>query len=364
MTQLDFNALTLSRYPSKHAKELRAWDAADEYLAEQLINETRVLLVNDGFGALHCAAELAAATAIYHINDSWCSQTAISNNSQRIEFQRFPPTSAEISAPAIDLVLVKIPKSLSLMQAQLLQLASQISTPITLFFSGMQKHVSSGHLDLIKALCVDVQYLPTQRKARMYKAVLLPAQTNLTPAIVEVQELNLQLHNVAGVFAEQKIDIGSRFFIEHFSRLPAALHVADVGCGNGLLSLAYHRQHPGAALHLFDESLAAVESAKLGFAHNAPNANVSILHHDGLADIAQKFDLLLINPPFHQQNTVTTDIALSMFAQAKQCMAAHSELWIVANRHLNYHNDLKKWFKHVDCVAQNAKFVIIKCKLQ
>jgi 23S rRNA (guanine1835-N2)-methyltransferase len=362
MTQLDFNALALSRYPSKHAKELRAWDAADEYLAEQLAGQQKVLLINDSFGALHRAAELAGAAAIYHINDSWCSQTAISTNSQHIAFLRFSASQPKTSVPTIDLVLAKIPKSLSLMQAQLQQLANQIATPLTLYFSGMQKHVSSGHLDMIKTCCTEVEYLPTQRKARMYKAVLSPGQTNLTPAIVEAQELNLQLHNVAGVFAEQKIDIGSRFFIEHFSRLPAALNVADVGCGNGLLSLAYHRLHPEAHLHLFDESLAAVASARLSFTHNAPNANVSILHHDGLADIAQQFDLILINPPFHQQNTVTTDIALSMFAQSKQCMGAHSELWIVANRHLNYQSDLKKWFKRIDCIAQNAKFVIIACK--
>ncbi|WP_410498252.1 class I SAM-dependent methyltransferase [Chitinibacter sp. S2-10] len=353
---IDFAALKLLRYPGKHAKELRAWDAADEYLSDFLAAEASVVLVNDAFGALHCAAESKQAKAIYHINDSWCSQKAITVNARQQAFSRCAGQYA-------DLALVKIPKSLSLLAAQLQKLSSQIDAPLTLYFSGMQKHVSNGHLDAIKAQCAEVEYLPTQRKARMYKAVLNPEtdlNAQLTPFVVPIPELEIELHNVAGVFAEQKIDIGSRFFIEHFDRLPAVNSVADVGCGNGLLSLAYHRLHPAARLSLFDESLAAVESARMSFSHNAPDALVTITHHDGLADIEQKFDLILINPPFHQQNTVTTDIALSMFEQARACLNPDGELWIVANRHLNYQKDLKRWFKRIESVAQNAKFVIIK----
>ncbi|WP_348944991.1 methyltransferase [Chitinibacter sp. FCG-7] len=353
---LDFAKLALLRYPVKHAKELRAWDAADEYLAAQLGAESDIILLNDAFGALHCAAEQAACEQIWHINDSWCSRTAIASNAQRVPFAYFSEQRADIG-------LVKLPKSLSLLDAQLRTLAQSLTQPLLLYFSGMQKHVSSGHLDLIKALCAEVEYLPTWRKARLYKAWLQPGHDDVNACTVPVPELDLQLHNVPGVFAEQKIDIGSRFFIENFARLPAASTVADVGCGNGLLSLTYHRLHPAAQLYLYDESLAAVASAQVSFAHNAPAATVHILHHDGLADIDQQFDLILINPPFHQQNTVTTDIALSMFAQARRCMRADSELWIVANRHLNYQQDLKRWFKSVECVAQNAKFVIIKAKI-
>ncbi|AZN37054.1 class I SAM-dependent methyltransferase [Iodobacter ciconiae] len=349
----DFAALNLLRYPSKHAKDLRAWDASDEYLAEFIIANTPVLLINDAFGALHCAA----GTQVFHINDSWCSRHAIEINSQ----QCFTPYSGQ----ALAYGLVKLPKSLSLFQTQLQQVAKHLSKPLILYFSGMQKHVSKGHLDIIKSCCDDVEYLPTQRKARMYTARLRPGHTATTPYLQAVAELGLTLHNAPGVFAEQKTDIGSRFFIEHFDRLPGADSMADVGCGNGLLSLAYHQLHPKTDLHLFDESLAAVESAQLSFAANFPDACCQIQHSDGLSGAAaegQTFDLILINPPFHQQNTVTTDIALSMFAQAKLCMSANSELWIVANRHLNYQAELKKSFRYIELIAQSAKFVIIKTK--
>ena len=65
----------LQRLPLRQPELLRAWDAADEYLlqhvAEQRIPEhARLLIVNDGFGAL--ALALAAWQPIA-ISDSWLS---------------------------------------------------------------------------------------------------------------------------------------------------------------------------------------------------------------------------------------------------------------------------------------------------
>ena len=353
MTPFNFSTANLSRHPAKHAKDLQAWDAADEYLAKFISDQANILILNDAFGGIDCAVH-AGASNPFHVNDSWCSLKAIEVNSNH------KPQAFE--GQKIDLGLIKLPKSISLLEAQLKRVCNQLDKPLEVYFSGMQKHVSSGHLDLLKQICSDLQYLPTERKARMYKGMLEPAKRQIQTSCLPVPELNLTLHNAAGVFAEQKIDIGSRFFIENFKLLPCAKTVADVGCGNGLLSLAYHQLHPDAVLTLTDDSLAAVESARSSFTGNFPSATYQLAHNDGLFGYEQIFDLILINPPFHQQNTVTTDIAMSMFSQAKACMGPASELWIVANRHLNYQADLKRWFRNVLVAAQNDKFVIIRAK--
>ena len=50
----------LSRYPKRKNELLRAWDAADEYLLNYLdenklaLQDSSVLVINDGFGALTC----------------------------------------------------------------------------------------------------------------------------------------------------------------------------------------------------------------------------------------------------------------------------------------------------------------------
>ncbi len=353
MTNFIFSAANLSRYPIKHAKDLQAWDAADEYLAQFIASNINVLIVNDSFGAIDCAVRAQNSTP-FHINDSWCSLKAIEINSGC--------AALNFGDHSLGRGLVKLPKSLSLLDAQLKSVANQISSPLEIYFSGMQKHVGPGHLDLLKQTCADLEYLPTLRKSRMYRGTLIPRKQQVAVSAVHIPELDLNLQNVAGVFAEQKLDIGSRFFIEHFKLLPSAKSVADVGCGNGLLSLAYYQLHPDAAFTLIDESFAAVQSAQLSFALNYPAGNYTVMHGDGLAGVDQVFDLILINPPFHQQNTVTTDIAFSMFEQARSCMDHASELWIVANRHLNYQTDLKRWFRSVYVAASNDKFVIIRAK--
>jgi 16S rRNA (guanine1207-N2)-methyltransferase len=44
-------------------------------------------------------------------------------------------------------------------------------------------------------------------------------------------------------------------------------------------------------------------------------------------------DLILCNPPFHQQNTIGSHIAMRMFKQARQVvLRSGGELWVIGNR--------------------------------
>ncbi|KZY83646.1 hypothetical protein A3740_05280 [Oleiphilus sp. HI0068] len=70
--------------------------------------------------------------------------------------------------------------------------------------------------------------------------------------------------------------------------------------------------------------------------------------------------MILCNPPFHQQNTVSTSIAQSFFKEAKRALKTGGEVWLVANRHLGYHSDLKRIFGNFENIAANKKFVILK----
>jgi len=71
------------------------------------------------------------------------------------------------------------------------------------------------------------------------------------------------------------------------------------------------------------------------------------------------FDLILCNPPFHQGHVIGDHIAWQMFAQSKKQLRKDGELWIVGNRHLQYHIKLKKIFGNCRQVAGNAKFVML-----
>ena len=86
-----------------------------------------------------------------------------------------------------------------------------------------------------------------------------------------------------------------------------------MACGYGVLGLAYLRLHPSAELTFCDESFQAISSTKYNLAHNIPKlqseSQVSIYADDGLKNMqAQSQELIICNPPFHQQHTVSTDI--------------------------------------------------------
>ena len=82
---------------------------------------------------------------------------------------------------------------------------------------------------------------------------------------------------------------------------------------------------------------------------------------DGLIEFKKETaDLVLCNPPFHQSHALGNSVALSMFKQSARVLSKGGELWVVGNRHLDYHFKLQRWFQTVELVAANKKFVILK----
>jgi 16S rRNA G1207 methylase RsmC len=72
-----------------------------------------------------------------------------------------------------------------------------------------------------------------------------------------------------------------------------------------------------------------------------------------------KAQVILCNPPFHQQQILSDHIAWQMFTDAFKALHTYGELRVVANRHLGYHEKLKRLFGGAKVIASNAKFVIL-----
>ena len=139
-------------------------------------------------------------------------------------------------------------------------------------------------------------------------------------------------------------------------------HIIDLGCGNGLLGIAAAGTHPNATFTMVDESFMAVASAEQNFAQNHPDRTAIFQVTDCLTGIADNSaDLILNNPPFHQQNTIGDFIAVQMFKDAKRTLKTGGELLVIGNRHLGYHVKLKRLFGNCTTLASNKKFVILRC---
>lgn len=372
-----FGAFALERRPPAAGRPLQAWDAADEYLLAELARRVaahaelqgRTLVVNDAFGALAVALH---AMEPYSWGDSCTAHLAAAENYARNALPNrsipipatLPPAALTADTKPLRAVVWRIPKTLALFRQQAALLQSSIDAHTEILAGGMIKHLPEQTVDILGALG-RVDILHAQKKARLFRVTpssdaarrTLPESKSL-----RIPELDLELAAGANVFARDKFDIGARFFIEQFGRLPQAARVADLGCGNGVLGIALQRVQPAAKVCFFDESYQAVASAAANYAHNrrGDEGTAEFFCDDGLSHYTgAPFDLIVCNPPFHQNHAVGDQIALQLFAHARRHLASDGELWIVGNRHLDYHVAVKRLFGNCRQVAANSKFVVL-----
>lgn len=364
-----FATLELDRQPPRRDDPLQAFDAADEYLLQQvaeggLAPATRVLVLNDAFGAL--AVSLAGHAQVTSSGDSHLAALALAANLARnglaADAVTFVPASEATDGP-FDLVLIRVPKTLALLEEQLIRLHGQLAPDAQVIAGGMLKHLPRAAGDLLERHIGPVQASLAVKKARLLSATPAsrPAVASPYPSRYRLNAPPLTLVNHANVFCREGLDIGTRAFLPHLPQGLGQARVADLGCGNGVLALACALANPEAQFTLVDESYMAVQSAQENWTAAFGDRPVAIRAADGLAEQPPRsLELILCNPPFHQQQVVGDFLAWRMFQQARAALSEQGELWLVGNRHLGYHVKLRRLFRRVEQIAATPKFVILK----
>ena len=189
---------------------------------------------------------------------------------------------------------------------------------------------------------------------------VLPTLSSPYPTHYTLEGTRWRITNHANVFSRDSLDIGTRLFLRHLPVRPAAREIIDLGCGNGVIGLCAARDNPEAKLQFIDESVMAIASARDNFQRIHPGRGARFHLGNGLDGAARESaDLILCNPPFHQQQTIGDQIALAMFRQPRRVLRTGGELWVVGNRHLGYHQSLGRLFGRVETVASDRKFVVL-----
>jgi len=367
----NFGNFKLERLPKTTKGDLRAWDAADELILNTLHSEHAsllklsdpILLINDSFGAL---ATSLHQSSLHSWSDSCLSQLATKDN-----FRLNKLTDNCLFIPATDalpqsykLVIIKIPKTLSLLEDQLIRLKPHISPETIIIAGAMSKHIHTSTLQLFEKIIGTSSSSRATKKARLIfsKNTITKTPINPYPKTLSIPEFQLSLLNHANVFSQNQLDIGARFLIQQLPKCPIAAHIVDLGCGNGVLGIIAQTLQTDAKLTFIDESYMAIASAKDSYQQHFKNKQhtADFLISDCFKQYhGDKADLILCNPPFHQAHAVGDQIAWQMFLQSNQHLNTKGELWVVANRHLAYHVKLKKLFGNCRTIASNNKFVVL-----
>ena len=364
-----FAQLDLLRFPEQLNTPLQAFDAADEYLLKHLnscslASNARTLILNDNFGAL--AASLASKMQVHSSGDSFLAHQALRNN---LDNNQLNQDSVEIiqadqafNGPYA-CVLIRVPKTLGFLEEQLIRLQTQITSDTIIIAAGMIKHLPRSAGDLLERYIGPVQASLAEKKSRLLFVTPAekPQASSPYPSEYQLENPSLILRNHAGVFCREALDIGTRFFLPYLPTDLGSAQVADLGCGNGVLGIVCALKNPQAQLRMVDESYMAVQSAQENWQLALAERPVTVYAGDGLgAEQAETLDIVLCNPPFHQQQVVGDFLARRMFQQSHRALKKDGQLWIVGNRHLGYHVTLKRMFRDVQQIAANAKFVIFK----
>ncbi|MFG2219662.1 methyltransferase [Streptomyces sp. NPDC048685] len=369
----------LTRHPEDPRDPLRAWDAADEYLLRRLEGADgadpvdlsgAVVVVGDRWGAL---STVLAGHRPVQITDSYLAQRATLANLGRngMDADAVRLLSARDTPPdRIDVLLVRVPKSLALLEDQLHRLAPAVHPGTVVIGTGMVKEIHTSTLKLFERIIG-----PTRTSLAVKKARLIfctpgagtprtpspwPYRYDLPDGLGPVSGRTVTNH--AGIFCAERLDIGTRFFLGHLPARSGADRVVDLGCGNGVVGLSAALANPEATVTFVDESYQAVASAEETFrANTGPDAKAEFVVGDGLAELPPaSVDLVLNNPPFHSHQATTDATARTMFQGARDALRPGGELWVVGNRHLGYHIRLRRIFGNCTTVAGDPKFVVLR----
>ena len=385
--------LTLKRYFDMD-KNLQAWDAADSYLLEvfgslgwaqhKTGQKKSVWVLNDNFGALAISllawsVEQAQPLDVVVYTDSYLAVTSVKNNLElnvsllnrehlntgQLAFIHNLDELSSITRP--DVVIGRVPKAKSQLIYILDALRRRVHEGCELLLSGMDKHLSKGQYSLLEHYG-DSTFMPGKKKARIWRATC-NVNSKQQAGSKDYQVLDYApVVTLANNFSFGKLDLGARLLIENMDRLGPASRVIDLACGNGVLGLVYSAKFNPSSILFSDESYQAIQASEINFVEwaraehiNTNQTKAQFRVDNSLERQDEEFvDLIICNPPFHQQNSVSTTMATALFKDAWRCLTNRGEMWVVANRHLGYHVVLRRFFNNCRVAASTNKFVLLR----
>ncbi|MBP1851636.1 class I SAM-dependent methyltransferase [Rhizobium halophytocola] len=172
-----------------------------------------------------------------------------------------------------------------------------------------------------------------------------------------------RFHTMAGMFSHEQVDDGSELLA---GRLPQDFdgNAADFGAGWGYLSVALAERSPRTArIDLFEVDHQALECARRNLSEILPDLSARFFWQDLVSEPAkEKYDLVIMNPPFHQGHATEASLGQAMIRAASAALRSGGRLMLVANRGLPYEPVLAESFREYGETCRNARFKVLWAK--
>jgi 16S rRNA (guanine1207-N2)-methyltransferase len=191
--------------------------------------------------------------------------------------------------------------------------------------------------------------------ARPDKTDALVASLRVKPSFIADKFVTMP-----GMFSHAEVDAGSQYLARYLPR-DYKKHAADFGAGWGYLTVALAELSPGIeGIDLYEADHAALNAARKNVDHLCPKL-ATRYHWLDLAreEVKARYDLIVMNPPFHEGHAAEPGLGQAMIKTASQALRAGGELLMVANRGLPYEPVLKEHFRTSGETARNARYKIL-----
>ncbi|RUR01648.1 class I SAM-dependent methyltransferase [Labedella endophytica] len=368
---MPFDFTALRRFPDVEAPNLQAFDASDRLVLDESaaalagIEPGELTVIGDDYGALSLGAiALHGARRVRVQQDALSGELAIRGNAERLGLEGELVVGG-LDAALVDgarVVLLQLPRSLDALDEIAGLVARHAHPDVVLFAGGRVKHMTLAMNEVLSRHFGDVQASLARQKSRVLVARSPRAETQESPWPRQRRDESLDVEVVAhgSAFAGARVDVGTRFLLEHIDRLSEGARTAlDLGCGTGVIAALVAKRRPDLSMIASDQSAAAVASARATADANGVGDRVRVVRDDAASEIpAGSIDLVLLNPPFHMGNTVHAGIAEKLFAAAGRVLAPGGELWTVWNTPLGYRAALERHVGPTRQIARNAKFTV------
>lgn len=369
----DFSFDALRRHPDVEAPNLFASDASDRLILDEAapaLSTARagtVAVIGDRYGALTLgAAARHRTTGIRTHQDALSGERALAANAERFGmvgvFRSHGLDPSAVTEARV--ALLQLPRSLDALDEICDLIAEHADPRVQVFAGGRLKHMSLSMNDVLGRHFRTVEARLARQKSRVLVASgprsAGDRPTARWPAVEVHDHLGLAVVAHGQAFAGTRVDLGTRFLLEHVALMsPTATSAVDLGCGTGVLATTLARARPSLRIVATDDSAAAVASARATAEANDVSDRVEVARDDAASSLADaSADLVVLNPPFHLGASVHSGVAHKLFGAAGRILRPGGELWTVWNSALQYRPALERAVGPTRQAGRNAKFTV------
>ncbi|WP_280389352.1 methyltransferase, partial [Nocardia wallacei] len=290
MQEVDDVLSRLRRYPDVEAVNLYAVDAADRLILDvagdalAAAGSGRVAVIDDGYGALTLGAVAAHDLSSVRVHqDLLTGELALANNARAVGLaDRY--SSHELGRRLLEdvkVVLLRLPRALSGLAEIADAIARYADPEVEVFAGARDKYLTPAMNDVLAESFGSVRASRGRQKSRILLARdPKPVGRLPFPVRKQLDEVGLEVVAHGAAFSGPRLDIGTRFLLDHVRRMkPDARDAIDLGCGTGILAVALAKARPQVSVVGTDQSAAAVASARGTAAVNRVADRVAVLRH-------------------------------------------------------------------------------------